>query len=265
MKEIKLKNGTVKVDDDIYLSLVGLKAMVYKHHERYCIKYVNQGSTKEVTLTSFISGVSGRTLNAAFKDGDCANCTRVNLLYSNKATKKSKTKEYYGVNKNNGKYQARITKAKSRVNVIVVGTYLDEVTAAIAYNKAMDMILGKGNYLENRPDIGQVVYDTIYKAVTVDIVERTSRQGTNQKLAGATSMYTGVCKAVDNGAWRGKWVATLYYKTKNIYLGRFESELRAAQAYNEMALCLYGADARLNAVPQPMHAVLDVNKILLRL
>lgn len=265
MQEIKLKQGTVKVDDDIYARLLTLRALVFKHHDRYYVKYVENNVTKEVALTSFISGTSGRTLNAGFKDGACENCIRDNLIFSNKAVKKSKAKKYYGVNKNGVRYQARISKDNSRINVIVVGTYLDEITAAIAYNKAMDKVYGKGKYLENRPNIPQDAYDRIYKAVSVDVVERTSRQGTNQKLSGATSIYTGVCKAIDNGEWRGKWTATLYYKSKNVYLGRFASELIAAQAYNEVALCLYGKDAKVNAVPKPLHPVIDIKKILLKI
>ena len=45
------------------------------------------------------------------------------------------------------------------------------------------------------------------------------------------------------------------------YLGRFESEELAEQAYNQVATHLYGQTARLNPVPQPMHSVINMDKV----
>lgn len=56
-------------------------------------------------------------------------------------------------------------------------------------------------------------------------------------------------------------MATIFYKTKNIYLGRFSSEESAAQAYNQASVYLYGEDARLNDVPNPLHHVIDIAKL----
>ena len=60
------------------------------------------------------------------------------------------------------------------------------------------------------------------------------------KKAGCLSQYTGVTRE-DN-----KWLATITVNYIRERLGRFVTEIEAAQAYNKRALEIYGLNARLN-------------------
>jgi hypothetical protein len=67
------------------------------------------------------------------------------------------------------------------------------------------------------------------------------------KAANTTSIYMGVNK--DNG----KWVGHVTKDGKTYKTGTFDSELLAAWTVDCKARDLYGDDARLNNVPQPLH------------
>lgn len=76
------------------------------------------------------------------------------------------------------------------------------------------------------------------------------REATNQqnmrnstkRVQNATSRYKGVSK-------KGKrWRAYIAVDTKQVYIGTFDSELDAAEAYNDMAEKLFGEFARVNDV-----------------
>ena len=56
----------------------------------------------------------------------------------------------------------------------------------------------------------------------------------------ATSQYKGV------QLFKGKWRARIGHNGVRLYLGKFPSEIEAAKAYDEKALELFGAFARLN-------------------
>ena len=59
-----------------------------------------------------------------------------------------------------------------------------------------------------------------------------------------SSQFKGVC-------WdqsRKKWFARISVNKKRVNIGRFDSEIEAAKAYNEYALKCYGEFARLNEV-----------------
>jgi hypothetical protein len=43
-----------------------------------------------------------------------------------------------------------------------------------------------------------------------------------------------------------KWQAQISYRGKTVFAGSFDDEVEAALAYNEKAIELFGADARLN-------------------
>ena len=59
---------------------------------------------------------------------------------------------------------------------------------------------------------------------------------------GCTSEYKGVSRCSETGMWRSKIVVA----RKQIYLGRYKDERKAAQAYDEAAERLFGQFARLN-------------------
>lgn len=55
-------------------------------------------------------------------------------------------------------------------------------------------------------------------------------------------MYRGVYQT----SWGNRWQAAIQHSGKRIYLGTFGNEESAARAYDEAALLLKGARARLN-------------------
>ncbi len=71
---------------------------------------------------------------------------------------------------------------------------------------------------------------------------RDNLRGFCRKKAGATSKFRGVCW----DSTEEKWLAQIKTSEKNKYLGRFDSELDAAHAYNKAAIEHFGEDAQLN-------------------
>lgn len=73
-----------------------------------------------------------------------------------------------------------------------------------------------------------------------------NRRGNHNKTG-----YKGVYKSKNRrGEWAGKWVANICYEYKTIVIGKYNTEIEAALAYNEMAKKLFGQFARLNEVPR---------------
>ena len=57
-----------------------------------------------------------------------------------------------------------------------------------------------------------------------------------------TSIYKGVCWDAN----RGKWMASIKFNKKRINIGRFDSEISAAKAYDKYAISLFGEFANTN-------------------
>ncbi|SRR5712692_432961 len=75
------------------------------------------------------------------------------------------------------------------------------------------------------------------------IATKQQNQANQQKQQGTSSRFKGV-------TWdknRGKWSAQVMVAGKNKYLGRFDSELKAAQTYDQAAQKYFGNFAKLNA------------------
>ncbi len=266
MKELQTDKGvTVKVDDDVALFLASKRARLFLGaNGSVRIYYREAQNTVQGTLSAHILGIVGSRRKVGYKDGNLLNCTRDNLLLDKGAVCKSKDNKYYGVlTQPQGYYNVVIRNSEQAIKEgskvrIVVGSYSDQVVAAIAYNKAMDMVYGKDMYVKNVLNISQALYDRIYKEVTVDIRTRHTKQGTNQKRNACDSIYTGVHKSKSAGVWYGKWRAGITYKQEMFYLGSYATEVEAAQAYNQAAVYFYGKEARLNDVPKPMHSILNI-------
>jgi hypothetical protein len=72
-----------------------------------------------------------------------------------------------------------------------------------------------------------------------------STNGANRlKQSGTSSKFKGVYRHKQTG----KWQARLQVNKQRIFLGNFDSETDAAQAYNQAAICYFGEYAYLNKV-----------------
>lgn len=96
--------------------------------------------------------------------------------------------------------------------------------------QAEDEIDHRNNYgLDNRKN-------------NVRFCTRTQNQQNQRPRKNATSKFKGV-------SWkkaRNKWYANIRYKSKNIYLGCFDSEIKAARMYDKKAKKLFGEFALTN-------------------
>lgn len=70
----------------------------------------------------------------------------------------------------------------------------------------------------------------------------------NKKKTRGTSRFKGVYRLKERGELKNKWVAQIVLNKKKAHLGRYESEVDAAIAYNKAAKRLHGKFARLNEV-----------------
>lgn len=124
---------------------------------------------------------------------------------------------------------------------IVVGHYKTENDAAIAYNKACDILQGTGvmrEYARNElPFLTHTEYLEIYNSI---LISPRLLNTCAQKKVTSEKLYRGVCK--DKNGFK----AIIGYKTKQIYLGRYPTEKRAAQAYNLASFYLYGKHGHIN-------------------
>jgi hypothetical protein len=82
----------------------------------------------------------------------------------------------------------------------------------------------------------------------VTIAENSRNQ--EKRLGEYTSKYKGVSRcSKKTPRSKQKWQAVIRYNRKYIYLGRYDTEIEAAKAYNEASLKYHGEYGRLNAFP----------------
>lgn len=126
-------------------------------------------------------------------------------------------------------------------NTLLVGVYTSEIEAAIAYNKAIDLLYNHGidkrqnkNYIY---ELSSQEYKKLYKEIKIstNLITRSKQKRPIRFLE-----YSGVYKQATG------YRAYIGYQYKHIYLGMYPTELQAAQAYNQAALILYGNAANLN-------------------
>lgn len=96
--------------------------------------------------------------------------------------------------------------------------------------KVVDHINGDG--LDNRLE-------------NLQVVTQSQNMMKQRKPRGCTSVFKGVV------AFRDKWRARITVNRKTQSLGCFETEIEAANAYNQAAAQLFGDFAVLNHLPQP--------------
>ena len=264
MKIVKTKTDSFKVDDDIYNDfLTGkIKRTRTQVGRCYITIFSDKGvKEKEINLAKYVIGHNLKDgIKIGFKDGDTTNCCRDNLIIGTSGVFKGYSTKYYGVSKlRKNRFRTSIF-LKDTLEGVTAGVYKDEDTAAIAYNKAMSLLYS--DFVPNIVDMPKSRYDEIFGNVQVYVLKRKTRQGSNKKLEGTSSIYTGVSERKLNGVLTGKWVSGIKIpKGDRFHIGQFDNELVAAQAYNEVAKLLYGDSARLNNVPLPMHPVIDMEVI----
>jgi hypothetical protein len=144
----------------------------------------------------------------------------------------------YTTKNGNPVYVAKIFLNKS----IVVGHYTSEVEAAIAYNKAADLLEKhtQADYLRNEiPYLTKAEYNALYESISLSAY--LNSPSINRRFS-STKKYRGICK--DKSGYR----ASIGYKGKQIYLGIYPTEERAAQAYNFACFYLYNNNGYINDV-----------------
>ncbi|MDF2593992.1 MAG: hypothetical protein K0R69_333 [Clostridia bacterium] len=126
---------------------------------------------------------------------------------------------------------------------VVIGHYSSSLEAAIAYNKAVDILLKNDqgrDYIKNViPYLTLTEYNQIYDRLDISpCITKPSKQ----KRVVSEKKYRGTCK--DKSGFR----ASIGFKGKQIYLGIYPTEKRAAQAYNFASFYLYGSSGYINPI-----------------
>ncbi|MDF2878260.1 MAG: hypothetical protein K0S30_1356 [Clostridia bacterium] len=207
----------------------------YKICKRGQYLYTQDSITQQSILSRYgITPHSTLGVDYRLKNGDIYDFRRDNIEIIN---------PYRGVSREykNGKlvYSANIFIKHN----VVIGHYTSEVEAAIAYNKAVDTLLANSTskeYIQNTiPYLTLSEYRQIYDALEISPY---IRNPSKQRRMTSTKEYRGICK--DKSGFR----ASIGYKRKQIYLGIYPTEKRAAQAYNFASFYLYGSSGYVNTV-----------------
>jgi hypothetical protein len=75
---------------------------------------------------------------------------------------------------------------------------------------------------------------------------RNQNMHNRRKVVGGVHKYKGLCFI----PWSRRWTARIYYLSKPIHLGTFDTEAEAASAYNDAAKRYFGEFARLNQLQE---------------
>ncbi len=127
---------------------------------------------------------------------------------------------------------------------LIIGHYESEMEAAIAYNKAIDLLHEQNlnhDYTPNTiPYITKTEYQAIYDRISVS--PRLTNPEHGRKRVISTKRLRGISH--DNNSYK----VHIGYKGKQLYLGMYPTEKRAAQAYNYASIYLYGRQGYINEV-----------------
>ncbi len=221
---------------------------IHKIHFRNGHYYINDHGQQINILSRYnIKNYSIIGKDYYFKNGDIYDFRRLNLEIINKYNGVTKT-----LKKNKTVYNCHIYNKGS----ILVGIYATEIEAAIAYNKAINLLKLVGidkednkNYIHS---LNKEEYKELYKKVKIsnNIIIKSKQKRPIRFLN-----YTGVYQQ------KTGYRAYIGYNYKHIYLGMYATEKQAAQAYNQAALILYGSKANLNHTLPTVNSN-DYNKIL---
>jgi len=129
-----------------------------------------------------------------------------------------------------------------------LGSFIMEEHAAFAYDKKAIEFYGE-DATRNFPHLSleeltrKLENIKAENVVLFDNFPAKNRQGKLRNIP-KTSIYIGV--AYDRMS-KKKWLSSINYKKKLFYIGNFETEEEAAQAYDKKALEIYGKNAKLNS------------------
>ena len=140
---------------------------------------------------------------------------------------------------------------------IIIGHYSSELEAAIAYNKAVDLlqeVYPQKQFVSNYiPFLTHEEYDEIYENLVVS--PRLLHMDHHRKRVISGKKYRGVTK--DNNSYK----VHIGYNSHQYYLGMYPTEKRAAQAYNYASFYLFGRQGYINDV-SPLIDDRDTDKIV---
>lgn len=91
--------------------------------------------------------------------------------------------------------------------------------------------------------------ETVDKQNIIANLREASHQQNMRNRAKSKSKHTSNYKCVYWNEKRQRWIAKMQANGKYIWIGTFDSELKAARAYNAAALLHHGVFANLNIVP----------------
>jgi hypothetical protein len=127
-------------------------------------------------------------------------------------------------------YASRKSTKKEKANGAPSVTYMHRQITNAGKEKDVDHI--NGNRLDNRKE-------------NLRVCSRSENlRNQKRKSPSKTSVYKGVCLVKNTQKWR----SYIYYDEKAHHLGTFDSETKAALAYNKSALEHYGEYALINKV-----------------
>lgn len=227
------------ISPDLYL-IFDLKDLLYfsnkRIHKRGDYLYTYIGDQQENILKRFGFNRSMTYL----KDYDFLNNNRYDFRRKNIHI----INHYYGVSLetkyNKTTYVTRIVLNKKN---LVVGHYSSDMLAAIAYNKAVDLVTASSNeyhYSKNTfPFLTRQEYDSLYESLPIS--KRLTSHSIQNRVC-SDKKWRGVAK--DQSSYR----ALIGFQKKRIYLGNYPTEKRAAQAYNYASLYLHGPNGYINDV-----------------
>lgn len=180
----------------------------------------------------------GKKLYVDHWDGNILNNQRSNLriclhkdnsknrkkveIFANKPT----TSQYKGVtwNKNRDLWEVRVSKNEGERN-LYLGSFTNEHAAANCYNYYSEIHYGE----YGRPNVVEFMEIEEWKSYEYQF--------------GKTSKYRGVSVSPYGG-----WLAYICKNYNNIRIGVYDTEVEAAEAYNEKAIELKGSKAKLNII-----------------
>ena len=142
------------------------------------------------------------------------------------------------------KYKWKVKRTKTN-NYLVASIRKDGLTRSMLYHQLLLDSYGKGTstVIDHIDGNGLNNCRENLRAVSGS-QNNMNRRKLPDNIKKCTSRYKGVCKK--SRCKDGKWEAHIKINRKQIYLGRFNSEILAAEAYNKAASQYFGEFALLN-------------------